>query len=108
MAALERGRIPRRGVHRLHTGLAQVLDDAPARVEFRTEVRKMRRGDLAVDQSIARLSQLRHKVHEGDFGGVTAACEHGFAEKYLADRDAVETADQQADKPAHSGERMTQ
>src|SRR3569832_2587111 len=108
MAALAHGRIPRHGLHRLHTGLAQFLDKAPARDRFRAEVRKMRRCDLAVYQSIARLFQLRHLVHEGDLGCVAAACEHGFAEILLADRDAVEAADHLAVMPALCGVRITQ
>ena len=50
---------------------------------------------LAINELHAALREIRDGAGKGDFGGVIAPCEHGFAVERAADLYAVKTATQQ-------------
>ena len=49
---------------------------------------------LAIHQRVAPFDQLSTQHCERHFGSITHPTEHGFPEKYLSDRDPVDSADE--------------
>src|SRR5437762_1862779 len=61
---------------------------------------------LAVDQRHAELLQFRHEMDESDLGRVRFVGEHRLTEKYAAERQSVQAADEPAVVPAFDGVRI--
>ena len=70
---------------------------------LRPELLQMLRLDLAVDKLEIPGRQLLNQGDEGGLGGIGDPAEHGFAEEYPAQRDAVETAGQTVLPPDFHG-----
>lgn len=63
---------------------------------------------LRIDEGISCIAQQADKGGQGDFGGIRLAMEHGFAEKYAAQCDSVESAGQASVFPRFHGVGMAE
>src|SRR3569623_546494 len=92
----------------LAAGPRQFGDEALSRDYFGAEKSEMSRCNLAVDQAIIPLLQLRDQMHERHFGRVVAAGEHRLTEKHLADGNTIQSADQFVSVPTFRRMGVTQ